>query len=123
VARFGIRAARATLVTLLLPCRHVPLLMPVIEEIRVSHLSGRAAPPARAFTISLGAEHDVLFFGGKPDQEYRFDSFVFSGRHVLVRRNAAGAVVRVHTHENADLREGGHSVPLGTSPAPRRTAP
>ncbi|HME94817.1 MAG TPA: alginate lyase family protein [Methylomirabilota bacterium] len=123
VACFGVRAARATLVALLLPCRQVPLLMPVIEEIRVSHVNGRAAPLARAFTISLGAEHDVLFFGGKPDQEYRFDSFVFTGRHVLVRRNAAGAVVRVHTHEGADLREGGSPVQLGTSPAPRRNAP
>ncbi|HEX7787004.1 MAG TPA: alginate lyase family protein [Methylomirabilota bacterium] len=123
VACFGIRAARATLVTLLLPCPHLPLLMPVVEEIRVSHASGRAATNARAFTIALGAERDTLFFGGKPDQEYRFDSFVFSGRHVLVRRNAAGAIVRVHTHEGADLREGGHPVPLGTCPPPRRTVP
>ena len=118
VACFSIRAARATLVTLLLPCREIPLLMPVVEEVRVTGANGRAAPPARAFTISLGAEQDVVFFGGKPDHEYRFDSFAFVGRHLLVRRNAAGAVTRVHTHAGAELSDGGSPVrPVRPKPA------
>lgn len=120
VASFSIRAARATLVTLLLPCRELPLLLPVVEEIRVTGASGRSAPPARAFAISMGAERDVLFFGGKPDHEYRFDSFSFFGRHVLVRRNAAGAVTDVHTHADGNLLEGGYPVhPIRPGPAPR----
>lgn len=124
VACFRMRATRATLVTLLQPCRALPMLMPVVEEIRVTGANGRVAPPARAFTLSLGAEQDLLFFGGKPDHEYRFDSFVFFGRHVLVRRSATGAITHVHSHAGAELLQGGYPVhPLHPAPAPLPSGP
>lgn len=118
VACFRTRATRATLVTLLLPCLGMPVLLPVIEELRVTGAGGRAAAPARAFAITLGAERDVWFFGGKAEHEYRFDSFVFRGRHALVRRSAKGVVTHVHTHAGAQLSDAGHAVyPPGGVPA------
>jgi Heparinase II/III-like protein/Heparinase II/III N-terminus len=114
-------AARATFVTLLLPYLEVPMLIPLIEPLPVTgSIGGPSGPPPRAFTISLGAEQDVLFFGTEREVEYRFDAYRFRGRYLVVRKNAAGAVTHVHTHPGAELTEAGHPVyPLRPGPPAR----
>jgi uncharacterized heparinase superfamily protein len=110
VACFSTWARQATFVTMLLPYLNLPA-MTLMREIPVTGSSDDApASNARAFTISLGAETDYFFFGGEQGEEYRFGCLRFCGRYLVIRKNALGAITRVHTHAGAELSEAGYPV-------------
>jgi hypothetical protein len=109
VVRVCARAREATFVTVLLPFREPPPRL-LVREMPVDEAAGAAAE-AHAFAISVGAERDLLFFGGRDGREYRFDGLGFRGRYLVARTSASGAIEQAHTHPGARL------VPLGPTAA------